>query len=548
MTKTSRPSSPANFSHLKARLSTLSRTDLIEMLEAQRVLEGRMREAPLLFYHKLLKKHQKQQQFFEYLKNGKRRVSFFGGNRSGKTTAGVHQGVANSIGYRYWEIPDLALDQNGLLPPRETIPTKHWVRRPDGVPIRVPNTGLIITGSSRLRGIGQTIFPYVWSILPKACKEKSRPHKGAQGVPDTLDLWNGSTWMFATEEQDTMTLESFIADWAWCDEPISQDKYSAIWARLTDFLGPFYFTLTPLKGKCAWLHKMFIKDAPQDTARVMVSQYDNPGLTAEMIKAFERDGNYTQAEAKARIWGEFEFLGNRVLETFDPSVHVISPWIPPADWIHGITADPHHKRPAYLLFWAWNAHARRFVFYKEWPNVVFSELRGGGRSPQEYATIIRTIEGNLRRRLGVYRCDPRFGKAEHLRHGVKESAWVTLMAQQGLHFDANIPNIAEIEYGHQVITQLLHYDKNYPVAGTNLPGIQITEECTNLVDSCMNYAYREDSDLEMGVHRKVSEEYKDPVDAMRYTVLKEVFDYSTWDICTQHSPDELARASSDDYY
>jgi hypothetical protein len=545
---TSPQSSPANFSHLKAKLSTLSREELIEALEAQRVLEARMKEAPLLFYHRMLKKHHKQQSFFSHIKNGKRRVAFFGGNRSGKTTAGGHQAVANGIGYRYWEIPDLTLTQDGLLPPRENIPTKHWVRRPDGVPIRVPNTGLIITGSSRLRGIGQTIYPYIWSILPKKCKALSRPHKGAQGVPETIELWNGSVFMFATEEQDTMTLESFIADWAWCDEPISQDKYSAIWARLTDFLGPFYFTLTPLKGKCAWLHRLFIKEAPEDTAKVMVSQYDNPGLTAEMIKAFERDGNFTKAEAKARIWGEFEFLGNRVLEAFDPTVHVIPAQIPPEDWIHGVTVDPHHKRPAYIIFWAYNPHAHRFIFYKEWPNVNFFELRSGGRTPQEYATILRTIEGNVRRRIAVWRCDPRFGKAEHLRHGIKEPAWVVLMREQGIEFDATIPNTAEVEYGHQVITQLLHYDKTAPLGGTNVPGIQITEECQNAIDAAMNYAYREDGDLEMGVHRKVSEEYKDPIDAIRYTVLKPIFDFGRWNVISPYSEGDIAQALADDLY
>lgn len=507
-----------------------------------------MKEAPLLFYHRMLAKHKKQQKFFEYLKNGKRRVAFFGGNRSGKTTAGGHQAVANAIGYRYWEIPDLKLDENGLLPPREHVPTKHWVRRPDGVPIRVPNTGLIITGSSRLRGIGQTIYPYIWSILPKQCKAKSRPHKGAQGVPETIEFWNGSVAMFATEEQDTMTLESFIADWAWCDEPISQDKYSAIWARLTDFLGPFYFTLTPLKGKCAWLHKLFIKEAPPDTAKVKVSQYDNPGLTAQMIEAFERDGNFTAAEAKARIWGEFEFLGNRVLEAFDPSVHVIDQQIPPEDWVHGLTVDPHHKRPAYMLFWAYNAHANRFIFYDEWPTVNFFELRGGGRSPQEYAQIIRALDAQHRRRRGVLRCDPRFGKAEHLRHGIKEPAWVALMRQQGLEFDATIPNTAEVEYGHQVLTELLHFDKKLPLGGTNVPGIQITENCTNLIEACMNYSYREDSDLEMGLHRKVSEEYKDPIDAMRYTVLKPIFDFGRWSVISPHAEADITQALADDFY
>lgn len=367
-------------------------------------------------------------------------------------------------------------------------------------------------------------------------------------MPDTIELWNGSTWMFATEEQDTMTLESFIADWAWCDEPISQDKYSAIWARLTDFMGHFYFTLTPLKGKCAWLHKIFIQEQPPDTATVKVWQGDNPFMTKEKREAFIRDGNFTQAEAAARVYGEFEFLGSRVFETFDQEVHVVKPFIPGSDWIHGLTVDPHHKRPAYMLFWAYSTSLDRFVFYKEWPPVDFFQLRGGGRSPQDYAAIIRQAEASIRRRISVYRCDPRFGKAEHLRHGVKEAAWCSLMAEQGFTFDANIPNTGEVEYGHQVIAQRLHYDKNYPIEGTNVPGILVTEDCPNLIVALANYAYRDDGDLETGMHKKVSEEYKDPIDTMRYTVLKPVFNFGSWDTISCHDEKDILAASADDYF
>jgi hypothetical protein len=293
---------------------------------------------------------------------------------------------------------------------------------------------------------------------------------------------------------------------------------------------------------------MFIQEAPPDTATVKVWQGDNPFMTVEKREAFERDGNFTQAEAKARIYGEFEFIGSRVFEGFNPEVHVIPPTIPSRAWVHGITVDPHHKRPCFMLFWAYNSHLDQFIFYREWPNVDFFQLRGGGRSPQEYTVIIRQTEASVERKLAIYRCDPRFGKAEHKRHGVKESAWVQLMAEQGLHFDANIPNIADIEYGHQVINKRFHYDKNYPIEGTNQPKVLITEECPNLIQALLNYAYVDDGNLETGLHRKVSEEYKDPIDTMRYTVLKPIFNFNNWDVGSSFSEQEINSASQDDYF
>lgn len=545
--KTSPPSSPESYQVLRDKLSTLSRPELIASLQAMGTLQSRQRQAPLLFFRYLLKDHKKQQAFLNHLKT-KRRVAFFGGNRSGKTTAGSQMALALLLGYRHWEVPNLELTEKGLMPPREHIPPRYWIRRTDEIPLRVPNQGVIITGLKMLRGIGQTVFPYLWEQLPPEERRKAKVMRGAQGVPETMTLSNGSKVIFASEEQDTMSLESFIADWAWCDEPISADKYSALWARLTDYMGPFYFTLTPLGSKCAWLYRMFVQEGGDTTATVFVHQGENPFMTEEKQRAFRDEGNFTESEEAARISGQFQFLGNRIIENFDPQTHVIEPLIPGRDWIHGVTVDPHHKRPAFFLWWAYHQDKDQFVFYREWPTGNFFSFRSGGRTPQEYANLLRTTEANLKRKIQVYRCDPRFGKSEFTVNGVRRRSWQDHMRDQDIEFDCDIHGVGDLDIRHQAIIERLHYDRNFPIEGSNEPRILVTEDCHNLIDAFNNYAYRDDNDPEKGLHRAVSEEFKDPIDVVAYTILKPVFGEANWAIIETISEEDLRIEGEDDYY
>lgn len=473
-------------------------------------IQRRVAEAPLLFY----KPHTKQQIFHDQGKSKRRRL-FLGGNRSGKTMGGRHEAIAHAYGYRFWEVPGLKL-VNGDLPPRDTIPTQYWIRRHDGIPIRVPNVGMVISGLPRQRGIGQNIYPAMYEMLPEVVRKNLKVIKGAGGVPEYLDLPNGSRTLFASREQEDMSFEGFVLDWAWFDEPNRQSLFSAVWARLFDFQGPAWFTMTPLEAECAWLYRSWYLERPDDVGVVEVSMKDNPANTEEMIRQFAENGEYTDRERKARLFGAFEFLGNRVLDVFNPTIHVVKAFQPPPDWIHGITVDPHHKRPSFMLWWAYNPATKVRHYYKEWPVEDFFKMKEGGLTPAEYAAIIRNAEGRTRVRVRV--CDPRFGKAEHSRHGFHETSWVNLMAQYGLNFDANVPNVGTIEYGLQVINDRLRYDKNFPIGPTNQPRIVVHDNLLNLVTACMNFAFMSSPEGKEP-HQKVSEEFKDPIDCMRYTEL-----------------------------
>jgi hypothetical protein len=177
-------------------------------------LARRQSEAPLLFVRDKIRAHPKQREFLDAGRTHRRRL-VLGGNRSGKSWVSRIEAIAHSLGYRFYDIPDLKLAPNGDLPPREQVPLQYWIRRHDGIPIRVPNTGMIVSGLPRLRGIGQNMFPGLHELLPEAVRSGRLPYqvlKGAQGVPDWMQLPNGSKIVFATDEQDLMTFEGFTLD------------------------------------------------------------------------------------------------------------------------------------------------------------------------------------------------------------------------------------------------------------------------------------------------------------------------------------------------
>lgn len=455
--------------------------------------------------------------------------------------------LAAALGYRFWEVPGLKLTQDGDLPPRDLVPMKHWTRRADGLPMKVPNLGVVITGLKRSIGIGENIWPALRAFVPdswRAERHHFKAVKGPLGTPENLTFPNGSKILFLSEEQEDWCFEGFVADWCWVDEPVRQAIMNAMQARLMANSGPMWFTLTPLGARSAWMLP-YLDGTDRESKTITVTQTDNPGLTDEQRRAFASNPNWTDREKRARLYGEFEVLGDRVFDMFESSVHVVPPRSLSRKLIHGMTVDPHHRKPAYMVWWTFEPSTRAYHFYREWPNDRdFFRATDGGLTPPQYAALIRGVETRL---PALHRiCDPRFGPSEHTQHGVKSTCWVDSMAELGLRFSCDVPNIRTIEYGHQVINDLLHYDRNFPVSPTNSPRLTIASECKNLIKAFQMYGFIDVKDAVKGLFRKVSEEFKDPIDAVRYTVLwpvpatKEQVDELQW-----ITPERLAEENYD---
>jgi hypothetical protein len=492
-----------------------------------RALEERKRrraDAPCLYYSP----HEKQQQFHELLKLFRIAI-LIGANKCGKTWGGGNEAHAHAVGYRYWEVPDLKLDEKGHLPDRDTIPPKYWVRMGNGVPIPVPNTGMIVTGLARERGIGQVVWPCLKEFLPPQMLKDSKPIKGAAGVVTSFTYPNGSVILFGSADQDPLTFEGTRLQWAWVDEPVKPFVFNGLWRGLSVDQGRIFFTLTPLGIESAWMYDKWVSNTPDDVGYVKVLMTDNPGLTPQAIEEFERTGEWTEAERKARLCGDFEALGNRVIYNFDKKVHVVPAHRLPVDWTHGMTVDPHHARPPFVVWWKRSPEGV-YEFYREYPTQSWTKAcrSGVGIPPTELAILFRNIEAAdiPNWRIG----DPRFAKAETNLKGQLMTSWAQDMAAAGMPFDTRVPNVGRVETGEQQIVDMLRYNDKFPISPTNTPKILIHDCCVNLIKAFENYGILT-SRTNVKLDEKRSEEWKDPIDCVRYTVLFPAYDDvgTAWD-------------------
>ena len=100
-----------------------------------------------------------------------------------------------------------------------------------------------------------------------------------------------------------------------------------------------------------------------------------------------------------------------------------------------------------------------------------------------------------------------------------ETSWREQMAEFGLDFDPRVPNTGSIDFGLQKIQERLHWDRNFPVSPSNSPRLFIFDGLENLTSSLLHFGFTDSEDSTRGLHRKLDETYKDPVDALRYAIL-----------------------------
>lgn len=182
----------------------------------------------------------------------------FGGNRSGKTTAGAAEAVAHALGYRPW------------LP--KTDPHYH-IRNAAGNPIQVPSIGRII-GENFEVSVVQTIHPKIMEWAPAGSIVHIQ--KNARGVPVRYDFANKSVIHLLSNDQDDRAFEGPAGHWAWFDEPTTQRKFNGIRRGLVDYDGTCWMTMTPLAEP--WINETLVSKANEPDGRIEVfyfSIWDN---------------------------------------------------------------------------------------------------------------------------------------------------------------------------------------------------------------------------------------------------------------------------------
>lgn len=269
-----------------------------------------------------------------------------GGNRSGKSTSGVNEDVAHSLGYRPW------LDE------------KDQAYKVD---VRVPNKGLIC-GESFGEQVKKVLVPKLlgdpenWQpgAIPTDMLLKSKCNP--QGVVTEILLKNGSRIHLQSYDQPVNLFESSDHDWAHFDEPPPRPIWVAVQRGLTDRRGRSWLTMTPLSEP--WIYDEIRSLPDMELFNYDIEDNLNYGLSREGIDQFT--ASLSPDEIEARLRGRYFHLTGLVYKSYGP-IHRVSRmklWkegVPPAHWPIWMHIDTHPRTPHHAVYIAVAPDNRKFI-------------------------------------------------------------------------------------------------------------------------------------------------------------------------------------------
>lgn len=499
----------------------MSREDLERDLQVLTELKARQKNFPLFYYEPSSEKVRP----FHHSRKRIRILS--GGNRSSKSHTGVAEAASYALGYRPWILRELGLP----------MPEKPWIRPtvlPDdaicfnglGIRVPVPNEVFVVSGQSLKKGVGETLAPKFRKLLGPLITDEHMAHSG---VPYDLVLKNGSRIVFGSAEQGPQSFESTNYTFTSIDEPIPRRVYLGISRGSVDQYAPIVMTFTPIGAWAGWMFKDLYAPAiagghPQIDI-FNVSIFDNKFLSREAIEAFVNDPAISEQEKEARLYGRFMHLTDVVYSNFNQAVHVVPRFIPPRDWFHGMAVDPHSIKPWAIIYFAVAPNGDTYV-YREWPEQDFTKLHRDPRSIQEYALLIRRMDGDrpIRARL----MDPNYGPRKDVLRGHYVPSIVSDISQYDLHFYHQLND--DLGYGEGRVRALLNYDPNKPLDSLNRPRLYFTDECQNCIQSMTLYTSKPKlgGDGEIDDAKRI-ETYKDFADVIRYVAVSGITDSASAD-------------------
>ncbi len=315
---------------------------------------------------------------------------FEAGNKVGKSTAGMIEGISFSLGYKPW------------------LPEDHPGRN---TPVPVPNTGRIIAEDFPT-GVQQNVM----SLMKEWRPVGEMPHgekwfkKNQAGYVAQIFFNNGSIIHLMSYDQDSEKFEGVDWDWTMYNEPPPREVFIANERGKIARSGYSWMAYTPLKEP--WIHDEIVSKVDEDdnSQQFRGTIWDNwigtkfesahtgkvhrGMLSLEDIQEFEK--RLTPSERRSRIFGEWQHLEGLIFGEFDTMrdektgekiEHIVDDYIPAREvmWIEGI--DPHDKKPTCMLF----------AFVDAEDNVWFvDQLVMEGKSVPEMADEIMQKRADLR--------------------------------------------------------------------------------------------------------------------------------------------------------
>jgi phage terminase large subunit-like protein len=472
-----------------------------EQAETQQLLdayEEQLRNNPLIGY----RPHPKQVSFHDSQEPLK---AFLGGNRSGKTTAGILDDLIQAV------------DADSL--PDHLKAYKKW-QPPFYCRIIVPDF------TSTMEGV---IFQKLREWAPKSQLVGDRFDKAYEKSSRKLRFKNGSIFDFLTFEQDLDKFGGAALHRVHYDEQPPRDIRRESMMRLIDYGGDEVFTLTPMDGMSAWMYDeiwlAWQKDQLPESTIVVVDMDDNPYLD-EKTKARALAG-LSKEERQARKSGRFVSFSGIIYEDFNRSLHVIPEIgeVPSGRVYVGI--DPGMRHMAAVI-WTY--------LTPEDTMVIFDELALQGHT-------IKQVCDAIKKRNDRWGQKTQSGAVAPL-----VPSWYVIdpAARNVMH---NTGRSDQAEYvDHRIVTIL---GQNDVIAGINrvrerlqAHRLLVCGNCPNLIDEFRKYRWSKETRTEDEAKQKPVKADDHLLDALRYVVASRP--YSPTPTVQERNLSPLERAARED--
>lgn len=310
-----------------------------------------------------------------------------GGNRSGKSVAGMVESVWRSTG-------------------------KHPFQKTHEVPTR----GRIVT-VDRDAGIEQIIKPLLQQWIPVSERVNSSWEDSYSNARKTFTFRNGSTIELKTHQQEVDSFAGVPLHWCWFDEEPPQAIFNECRLRLIDYNGVWYMTMTPVEGQ-DWIFDRYIATKAKNVDMFEVDITDNPHLNKKALELLDDD--LDEDEKKVRRQGIFVPKGGLVLKEFDYSRHVISGGREiPKSWSMYVSIDHGYNAPSAILWHAVSPQGKV---------VTFKEIYRNKTVIREFVRLIKQMNLDIGREPLIYIGDPSMSQQnavtgtsalqEYRRHGI----------------------------------------------------------------------------------------------------------------------------------
>jgi len=395
-------------------------------------------------------------------KSGAKIRLLLGGNRSGKSEAGILEDIWTATGtHPYW---------------RWKTPNHGWI-----ISLDFPTSRDVIESKLR-RWLPQ-------EMVKRWCTPDDR----------TIYLTNGSTIGLRSCDQDIEKFGGSAKHWIHFDEEPRGERghkiYEECLMRLMDYKGRCWFTLTPVFGM-SWTYDELYERAAidKDIDFVEIATYENPYIDKDWLDATAR--KLGKEEADIRLYGKYIQLSGLVYKEFQKDVNIIKPFDIPVDWkrYRGIDHGINHPEAC-----VWIALSPQEEIY------VYEEYYESGKTIKENCEAIKIITGADKIEWtaidpSTEARDPQTGltnRKEYLNNGIVTRAGRT-----------------ERHAGINYIKQLLNVN---PVSGR--PTLFIFNTCYNLIKEFQRYRWKSFKGADGGSSDDTVKVMDDALDALRYIIM-----------------------------